>query len=94
MLAWQRRLPQDLAAFPADSREFIDICGRSAVFGASKHVLPTGSTLLVFHAFVHTWSRPTYLSLGAVGRWFAEGLVVDEDGKVYDAPDDLMWGFR
>jgi hypothetical protein len=92
--AWQNSLPDDLRAVPAESSEVARVSGRPATFGISKHELPNGDTLVVIQAFVHTWSRPTHLSVGAVGRMYAEGLVVTRDGLVQEAPDDLMWEFR
>ena len=53
-----------------------------------------GGTLVVCQALVHTWSRPTFLSIGAVGRMYAEGLLLRHDGSVEPASDDLMWQFR
>ena len=76
-----------------DSREVTDVDGHRTLFGTLKHELPDG-TLVVFQAFVHTWSRPTYRSLGAVGRMYAEGLLIPSEGVVRTAPDELMWPFR
>ena len=92
--AWQVRLPNDLAAVPAEFCEDAHLSGCRAVLGVSRHDLHDGDTLIVFQAFVHTWSRPTYLAVGAVGRMYAEGLIVTRDGTVRAAPDDVMWEFR
>jgi len=59
-----------------------------------KHHLESSATLVVWDAFVHTWARPTSVSLGAIGRLFAEGLIVPQSGEVFDAPDEVMWQFR
>jgi hypothetical protein len=49
--------------------------------------------LVVEAALVHTWRRPTFITLGAIGRIFAEGLVVS-GGEVSDAPNELLWVYR
>jgi len=92
--AWQARLPSDLGAVPAESSEVAEVAGRPATFGIYKHELPDGDTLVIFQAFIRTWSRPTHLSVGAIGRMYTEGLVVTRDGTVQAAPDELMWEFR
>jgi hypothetical protein len=68
--------------------------GHTITFGTHKHALEAGHTLVVFQALVHTWTRPTYLSLGAVGRMYAEGLVVTASGAVERATDEVLWPFR
>jgi hypothetical protein len=92
--AWQARLPSDLAAVPveAESDEWVD--GHRITFSTYKQVSSSGDTLIVFSAFVHTWSGATYWSFGAVGRLYVEGLVVSADGEVRRAPDEALWGYR
>ena len=68
--------------------------GHVITFGTYKHALESGETLVVFQALVHTWSRPTFVSVGAVGRMYAEGLIVSATGTVRRAPDEVMWTFR
>lgn len=92
--SWRKRLPADLAAVPAEAYEDERVEGHVITFGTHRHVLETGDTLLVFQALVHTWTRPTFLSLGAVGRMYAEGLLVSPRGTVERAPDEVMWPFR
>lgn len=92
--AWRSRLPADLAAVPWESFEDFDIEGCFATFGLHKHALDHNRTLIVFQVFVHTWSRPTFLSFRRVGRLYAEGLLIGPDGDVQPASDDLMWDFR
>ena len=91
---WRHRLPADLAAVPAEVYEDERVEGHSITFGTHKHTLDAGATLVVFQALVHTWAQPTYLSLGSVGRMYAEGLVVSVDGAVTRAADEVMWPFR
>lgn len=74
---WQCRLPADLAAVPTETHEETLVEGHHITFGTYKHILKTGGTLVVFQALIHTWARPTFFSLGAVGRIYAEGLVVE-----------------
>jgi hypothetical protein len=68
--------------------------GHWITFGIHKHVLRSGDTLVVFQALVHTWAWPTFISLGAVGRMYAEGILVSSTGIATQAPDEVMWEFR
>jgi len=67
--------------------------GIHVTFATHRSVVGESRTLVVASALVHTWRRPTFISLGAVGRIFANGLVVSDDG-VSDAPDELLWAYR
>jgi hypothetical protein len=87
------RAPDDLAAVPNEFSEEQIVEGRHVTFVTYKIGIRSGETLVVCQAFVHSWSRPTYLSLGAIGRLYAEGLLV-KDGRFEPAPDELMWQFR
>jgi hypothetical protein len=91
---WRHRLPADLAALPNELHEEERVEGHWITFGTYKHQLDDGDTLVVFQALVHTWARPTFLSIGAVGRMYAEGLVVSTSGDVKDATDSVMWPYR
>lgn len=92
--AWQSRLPADLAAVPSELFEELEIDGQHATFGLHRRSLDAGRTLVVFQVFIDTWSRPTFLSFGRVGRLYAEGILVGADGGVSVAPDEVMWEFR
>jgi hypothetical protein len=91
---WRNRLPADLAAVPSELHEEERVEGHWITFGTYKHQLDGGVTLVVFQALVHTWARPTFLSMGAVGRMYAEGLVVSASGEVTRATDSVMWPYR
>ncbi len=91
---WEHRLPADLGAVPAEHYEAELLDGHRVTLSTSKHSLAQGNTLVVIAVLVHTWSRPTYLSFGAVGRFYAEGLLVRTEGSVESAPDDVMGAFR
>jgi hypothetical protein len=92
--SWLTRLPADLGAVPVEAYEDVRVEGHVITVGTQKHALESGETLVVFQALVHTWSRPTFLSVGAVGRIYAEGLIVSATGTVQRAPDEVMWTFR
>jgi hypothetical protein len=94
LASWRDRLPSDLAAVPTELWERERVDGQWVSLGTQKRRLDSGATLVVLQAVVHTWSRPTYLSFGAIGRAYAEGLVVSPDGQVAPAPDHLMWEYR
>ena len=94
LVNWRSRLPADVAAVPTESFEEQIVVGHHVTFGTYKLKASSGGTLIVCQALVHTWSRPTFLSMRAVGRIYAEGLLVTNDGNVEFASDDLMWQFR
>ena len=50
-------------------------------------------TLVAESVLIHTWRRPTFITLGAIGRIFANGLLVSHE-SVSDAPDELLWAYR
>jgi hypothetical protein len=91
---WRSRLPADVASVPTESFEEQIVEGCHVTFGTYKVAVREGGTLIVFQALVHIWSWPTYVSIGAVGRMYAEGLLLTNDGNVEPASDDLMWQFR
>lgn len=91
---WRSRLPIDVAAVPTELFEEQIVEGCRVTFATYKLGIGGDGTLVVCQALVHTWSRPTYLSIGAVGRLYAEGLLLTSGGNVEPAPDDLMWQFR
>ena len=91
---WRSRLPADVATVPTElfEEQFVD--GYRVTFGTYKLKLSAAETLVVSQALIHTWSRPTFLSIGAVGRMYAAGLLLTSEGKVETAQDDLIWQFR
>jgi len=94
MSSWRAGLPGSLAALPEESHENSSIDRHVIAFATYKQALTASKTLIVFQALVHTWSRPTFFSLGAVGRIYAEGLVVAADGTIAQALDDQLWAYR
>ncbi len=92
--SWQERLPGDLRALPAEFFERERVEGHWITLGTFKRDTESQDTLVVFQALVHTWRRPTFFALGAVGRIYAEGLVVSSDGGVRTAPAEMLWEFR
>ncbi len=93
LASWRSRLPHDVAAFPEDAFD-VWVDGRRVTFATYKLDVGGGETLVVCQALVHTWSRPTFLAIGNIGRMYAEGLLLTLDGNVASAPDNLMWQFR
>jgi hypothetical protein len=91
---WRSCLPAEIGGIPIESFEEQLVDGHHVTFGTFRVGISTDKTLVVFQALVHTWSRPTFLSLGAVGRMYAEGLLITSDGRVEIAPNELMWQFR
>jgi hypothetical protein len=91
---WQASLPDGLGTIPREQQEDEIVEGHRLSIRTSKLEHESGEILVVIQALVHTWSRPTFLSFYAVGRMFAEGLLVPASGVPYRAPDDVMWEFR
>jgi hypothetical protein len=91
---WRERIPAELTAIPAELFEERLVEGRPVTFGMFRFEPNSQETLVVCQALIHTWSRPTFLSVGAVGRMYAEGLLVNSSGDVEAAPDEFMWQFR
>jgi hypothetical protein len=91
---WRSRLPAEAGAVPTESFEEQLVDGHRITFGTYKLGVSADETLVVFQALIHTWRKPTFLSLGTVGRMYAEGLLITSDGRVEVAPNDLMWQFR
>lgn len=91
---WRSRLPYDLRAVPAEVFDEQVVEGWPLTLGTHRVARDEGGDLVVFQVLVHTWRRPTFLSLSAVGRMYAEGLVVSESGDVSSAPDEEMWFYR
>jgi hypothetical protein len=59
-------------------------------FAVISRDLDGDETLIVIRAFVHTLRSANYLALGAVGHVRADGFVVTTDGKVTEAPDEML----
>jgi hypothetical protein len=91
---WMTRLPADLAAVPNEAYEEDLVDGQPIAFAIHKQLLQSGDTLIVFQAMVRTWAHPNFISLSAVGRMYAEGILVSAAGAVERAPDAVMWEFR
>jgi hypothetical protein len=94
LAAWHSRLPAEATTIPNEYHEEEMVGGRHVSFGTYKVEVSERGTLIVFQALVHTWSRPTFLSIGAVGRMYAEGLLLTKDGNIEPASDELLWQFR
>lgn len=92
--AWRARLPADLASIPKEAFESREVNGHVVTLGIHRDTRDDGTSLVVFQVFVHTWKKPTFLSLGRVGRVYAEGLLVSAEGAVDLAPDQMLWEFR
>ena len=90
----RKRLPNAGFQLPAYADEVQSILGRDVRFETIREDLSDQDVLVVVRAFVHSWRRPTWVSLSGVGHMFAEGLLVKSNGQVVDAPDEVMWDFR
>ena len=90
-----KRLPLErLRELPAEAQKMHMVGETQTSYTTYRMSLEDGRLLIVVQAFVPTLAWPTYISLAAVGRMYAEGFVVAQDGKTIDAPDELLWEFR
>ena len=86
--------PAQLGALPELESEELTIGGRRTSFTTHRASLSDGETLIVVQAFVRTLAWPTFFSIGRIGHQVAEGIVVRRDGRVEEAPNDLLWDYR
>ena len=91
---WRARLPGDISSFPKEAFDDQIIDGHRVSLLMHREPISDGAELIVLQVFVHTWNRPTFLSIGRVGRIYAEGLVVSRNGDLTPAPNEVMWDFR
>lgn len=68
--------------------------GGRVVYTIYRKMLGDGAALIVVQAFLRTLSWPTHFSFSGIGRIYADGFVLTEDGTIKDAPDELLWAFR
>lgn len=92
--AWRPRLPADLGSIPRQAFETREVDGHTLIVAVHRDAREDGACLVVCQVFVHTWNKPTFLTIGRVGRIYAEGLLLLPDGTVQPAPDDMLWEFR
>src|SRR5688572_1922458 len=71
---WRETLPEGLNAIPRELFTEETVEGIHVTFGTHRSVVSDTETLVVESALVHTWRRPTFITLGAIGRIFANGL--------------------
>ena len=91
-----RGLPvEHLRELPKENQQGCVVGNASTTYTTYRMSLEDGRLLIVVQAFVRTLAWPTYISFAGVGRMYAEGFVVSQDGKTtVDAPDELLWEFR
>jgi hypothetical protein len=82
-----------LKAFPEEETETISAGDQRILRTVFRKDLSDNEVLLVVQVFVPTWCFPTYFSSRGVGKIFVEGIVV-RNGKVRDANDNELWGYR
>lgn len=74
--------------------ERLTIEGSPGGYRTHRLELEDGRTLIAVQGFVSTWHWPTYYSFEGIGHLVAEGLVVEPDGGLTDAPDAVMFDLR
>lgn len=94
LASWRERLPADLSSVPTEAYTEEIVEGHTMTIGAHRCETEGGDTPVVVQVLIHTWSKPTFFSLGAVGRTYAAGLIIASDGSITAAPDDELWDFR
>lgn len=83
-----------LRELPDEGKPEIVANGTETTYTTYRKVLEDGALLIVVQAFVRTLAWPTHFSFSGIGRIYAEGFVVSENGDTSDAPDELLWEFR
>ncbi|MGH9379924.1 MAG: hypothetical protein ACRD2Z_04860 [Thermoanaerobaculia bacterium] len=91
---WRQRLPADLHAVPVEHYEHELIEGHKVSLATYREELDDGDALVAVSVLVHTLSRPSFISIRAIGRIFSEGLLVRRDGSVKRASDEIMSAYR
>ncbi|WP_374028359.1 hypothetical protein ACES2J_08645 [Bdellovibrio bacteriovorus] len=86
--------PIFLKSFPLDHSEIMEINGREVLMTVFHDRLPKEESLLVIQAYYSTWKFPNFISLGGVGKVFAEGFLLNKTGEVKEAPESLLWDYR
>jgi hypothetical protein len=72
-------------AFGRGSEDVRRVEGDDVTFETIRGEADQG-TIVVVRAFVHSWRRPSWVALSGVGHMFADGLIVERNGFVADAP--------
>jgi hypothetical protein len=83
-----------LIPMPEESYEEEEYEGKKVHFSTYNIEISDDERLVVVQAFINTWKWPTYISFGAVGHLVAEGVIINKNGTVVDAPEEELWGFR
>jgi hypothetical protein len=95
-----RSLPPDrLVALAEEETEEMAIRNRTVRFTTYRTSVGEGGTLFVVQAFFSTLFRANYIPLGFgagvfSGRITVDGLLLTPDGRVVQAPDELLSAFR
>ncbi len=76
-----------------EEREETWIDGRRGELSVHRLTIANG-TLIVVQGFVSSLRWPTFIATTGVGHIVAEGLMVDTNGNVTAAPDELLWEYR
>ncbi len=68
--------------------------GQEAVLTTYVTEIEGGTLLVVAQAFYPTFRFPNYISTNGIGKVFADGILVKNDGKIEDAPIDLLLEYQ
>ena len=94
-LAWlEKQAPHELLQLPEEHTDTVERDGKSFALTTWRGALEDGRTLIVVQALIPSLRWPTYYSLYFIGHVVADGIVVNTDGRVEVAPDDLLWYYR
>jgi hypothetical protein len=85
---------QQLSSFREEEIEVREIDGKLTKFSTYKEVLTEDKVLVVVQAFYPTWRFPNFFTLNAVGKIFAEALVISRSGSFEAPSDDLLYKYR
>jgi hypothetical protein len=84
---------ENLAKLPPQVIEQETVLATSVEFTTVYEVFDNVHFVVVM-AFVSTFKFPTYIGSLGIGHLVAEGLVIEDDGRVRDASEEEMYAFR
>lgn len=83
-----------LSSFSEQTIEHVLLGEKEVSFTTYKEQIDSQNILIVVQGFFHTLKFPNYFSFGGIGRIFVEGIVINSENKVTNAPEQLLWKYK